>query len=167
MKQEGQEHFFLDGNVNFVGQQSSLDLVAGFDKFNLAPFGSLLGNVLSDIRGNATGRATIGGSLTEPEMDGRLYLNDAGMRVPYLNVDYAFEKNAIVDLTEHQFSLRKIEVTDTKYKTKGVIDGTIRHENLGDWELDLHLVSDNILALDTKDSEDAYYYGTSFYERKS
>ena len=113
LKQEGQEHFFLDGNVNFVGQQSSLDLVAGFEKFNLAPFGSLLGNVLSDVRGNATGRATIGGSLTEPEMDGRLYLNDAGMRVPYLNVDYAFEKNAIVDLTEHQFSLGKIEVTDT------------------------------------------------------
>ena len=167
LKQDGQEHFFLDGNVNFVGQQSSLDLVAGFDKFNLAPFGSLLGNVLSDIRGNATGRTTIGGSLTEPEMDGRLYLNDAGMRVPYLNVDYAFEKNAIVDLTEHQFSLRKIEVTDTKYKTKGVIDGTIRHENLGDWELDLHLVSDNILALDTKDSEDAYYYGTAFMKGKA
>ena len=167
LKQEGQEHFFLDGNVNFVGQQSSLDLEAGFDKFNLGALGSLLGNVLSDIRGNATGRATIGGSLTEPEMDGRLYLNDAGMRVPYLNVDYAFEKNAIVDLTEHQFSLRKIEVTDTKYKTKGVIDGTIRHENLGDWELDLHLVSDNILALDTKDSEDAYYYGTAFMKGKA
>uniref|UniRef100_UPI0025C2E673 translocation/assembly module TamB domain-containing protein n=1 Tax=Flavobacterium sp. UBA6195 TaxID=1946554 RepID=UPI0025C2E673 len=167
LKQEGQEHFFLDGKINFVGQQSSLDLVAGFDKFNLAPFGSLLGSVLSDVRGNATGRTTIGGSLTEPEMDGRLYLNDAGMRVPYLNVDYAFEKNAIVDLTEHQFSLRKIEVTDTKYKTKGVIDGTIRHENLGDWELDLHLISDNILALDTKDSEDAYYYGTAFMKGKA
>ncbi len=167
LKQDGQEHFFIDGNVNFVGQQSSLDLVAGFEKFNLAPFGSLLGSVLSDVRGNATGRTTIGGSLTEPEIDGRLYLNDAGMRVPYLNVDYAFEKNAIVDLTEHQFSLRKIEVTDTKYKTKGVIDGTIRHENLGDWELDLHLVSDNILALDTKDSEDAYYYGTAFVKGKA
>ena len=162
LKHDGQEHFFLDGNINFVGQQSTLDLVAGFDKFNLAPFGSLLGSVLSDVRGNATGRTTIGGSFTEPEMDGRLYLNDAGMRVPYLNVDYAFEKNAIVDLTEHQFSLRKIEVTDTKYKTQGVIDGTIRHKNLGDWELDLHLVSDNILALDTEDSDDAYYYGTAF-----
>lgn len=167
LKQDNQEHFFLDGNINFVGQQSTLDLVAGFDKFNLAPFGSLLGSVLSDVRGNATGRTTIGGSFTEPEMDGRLYLNDAGMRVPYLNVDYAFEKNAIVDLTEHQFSLRKIEVTDTKYKTQGVIDGTIRHKNLGDWELDLHLVSDNILALDTEDSDEAYYYGTAFMKGKA
>jgi hypothetical protein len=167
LKQDGDERFFLDGAINFVGQQSSLDLVAGFEKFNLAPFGSLLGNVLSDVRGNATGRTTIEGSLTEPEIDGRLYLNDAGMRVPYLNVDYDFEKNAIVDLTEHQFSLRKIEVTDTKYKTKGVIDGTIKHDKLGDWGLDLHLISDNILALDTKDSDDAYYYGTAFMKGKA
>jgi hypothetical protein len=167
LKQDGKEHFFLDGNVNFVGDQSSLDLQAGFEAFNLAPFGSLLGSVLSDVRGNATGRTTIGGSYSNPEIDGRLYLNNAGMRVPYLNIDYAFEKNAIVDLTEHQFSLRKIEVTDTKYNTKGVIDGTIKHEKLGDWELDLHLISDNILALDTKDAEDAYYYGTAFMKGKA
>lgn len=157
-----EDRFFLNGNVNFIGEQSSLDLEAGFKAFDLAPFGPLLGNVLSDVRGNATGRATIAGALTKPEIDGRLYLNDAGMRVPYLNVDYAFEKNAIVDITEHQFSLRKIEVTDTKYKTKGILDGTIRHEALDDWQLDLHLNSNNILALDTPDSDGAYYYGTAF-----
>ncbi len=162
LKQEGNERFFLTGNVNFVGEQSSLELEAGFQKFDLAPFGPLLGSVLSDLRGNATGRATIAGALTKPEIDGRLYLNDAGMRVPYLNVDYAFEKNAILDITEHQFSLRKIEVTDTKYKTQGILDGSIRHKALGDWQLDLQLSSNNILALDTEYKEDAYYYGTAF-----
>lgn len=162
LEQDGDERFFLEGNVNFIGEQSSLELEAGFKGFDLAPFGPLLGSVLSDVRGNATGRANIAGALTKPEIDGRLYLNDAGMRVPYLNVDYAFEKNAIVDITEHQFSLRKIEVTDTKYKTKGILDGSIRHEALGDWQLDLHLSSNNILALDTEDNEGAYYYGTAF-----
>lgn len=162
LNKNGNEYFFLTGNVNFVGQQSSLALDAGFKDFDLAPFGPLLGSVLSDVRGTATGRATIAGALTQPEIDGRLYLNEAGMRVPYLNVDYAFEKNAIVDITEHQFSLRKIEVTDTKYKTKGVLDGSIRHKALDDWQLDLHLNSNNILALDTPDSEGAYYYGTAF-----
>ena len=167
LKQDGDERFFLNGDVNFVGQQSSLALEAGFDKFDLAPFGPLLGSVLADVRGNATGRATIAGSLTEPEIDGRLYLNDAGMRVPYLNVDYAFEKNAIIDVTEHQFSFRKVEVSDTKYSTKGILDGSIRHKKFGDWQLDLHLDSNNILALDTEDNEDAYYYGTAFMKGKA
>ena len=167
LKQDGNERFFLNGDVNFVGQQSALALEAGFDKFDLAPFGPLLGSVLSDVRGNATGRATIAGSLSEPEIDGRLYLNDAGMRVPYLNVDYAFEKNAIIDVTEHQFSFRKVEVSDTKYDTKGVLDGSIRHKKFGDWQLDLHLDSNNILALDTEDNEDAYYFGTAFMKGKA
>lgn len=162
IEQEGKEHFFLNGDVNFVGEQSSLELEAGFEKFNIAPFGPLIGNVLSNVRGNATGRATVRGSLSNPEVDGRIYLNDAGMRVPYLNVDYAFEKNSIVDLTEHQFSFRKIEVTDTKYSTKGILDGSIRHEKFSNWQLNLRLDSNNILALDTEDTEDAYYYGTAF-----
>ena len=167
IKEAGNEHFFMNGIVNFVGEQSSLDLEAGFDKFDLAPFGPLLGNVLSNVRGNATGRATIAGSLSEPEIDGRFYLNDAGMGVPYLNVDYAFEKNAIIDLTEHQFSFRKILVTDTKYDSKGILDGFIRHKKFGDWQLDLHLDSNNILALDTEDNEDAFYYGTAFMKGKA
>ena len=167
LKQDGNERFFLNGAINFVGQQSALDLEAGFDKFDLAPFGPLLGSVLSDVRGNATGRVTIVGSLSEPEIDGRLYLNDAGMRVPYLNVGYAFEKNAIVDVTEHQFSFRKIEVSDKKYDTKGVLDGSIRHKKFGDWQLNLHLDSNNILALDNENNEDAYYYGTAFMKGKA
>lgn len=167
IKQDGQEQFLLGGAVNFVGEQSSLDLEAGFTAFNLAPFGPLLGSVLSDVRGNATGRATIAGTLSDPEIDGRLYLNEAGMRVPYLNVDYTFQKNAIIDVTEHQFSFRKIEVSDTKYSTKGILDGSIRHKKFGDWQLDLHLESDNILALDTEDAEDAYYYGTAFMKGKA
>ncbi len=167
LKQNGEERFFLNGDVNFVGQQSSLDLEAGFEKFDLAPFGPLLGSVLSNVRGNATGRATLAGSLSEPEIDGRLYLNNAAMLVPYLNVEYALEKNAIIDVTEHQFSFRKVEVSDTKYNTKGVLDGSIRHNKLGDWQLDLHLDSNNILALDTEDNEDAYYYGTAFMKGKA
>ena len=162
LTKNGDEQFFLTGDVNFVGQQSSLAIDAGFKNFDLAPFGPLLGSVLSNVRGTATGRSSIAGSLSQPEIDGRLYLNDAGMRVPYLNVDYAFEKNAIIDITEHQFSLRKIEVTDTKYKTKGLLDGSIRHKALDDWQLDLHLNSNNILALDTPDTEGAFYYGTAF-----
>lgn len=167
LKQEGEDRFFLNGNINFNKLQSSLDLEAGLDEFNLAPFGPLLGSIVSNVRGNATGRVNIAGSLSSPEIDGRLYLNDSGLLVPYLNVDYAFEKNAILDLTEHQFSLRKIQVTDTKYKTKGVLDGTIRHNKLSEWQLDLNLNSQNILALDTKDAEEAYYYGTAFMKGRA
>ena len=162
LKQDENETFTLQGDLIYQDNTTELNLEAALDKFDISSFGPLLSSILSDIRGNATGRANIGGSLTDPEIDGRLYLNDSGVKVPYLNVNYDFEKNAIVDVTEHQFIFRNIEVTDKKYKTKGVLHGNVRHDVFADWEIDLEVKSNNLLALDTKDSEDAYYYGTAF-----
>lgn len=164
IEQKEVENFYLKGKIDYKNNQSSLDLEAGLKEFELNPFGPLLSSILSDIRGNATGRATIGGSLTEPEIDGRLYLNKSGVGVPYLNVNYDFEKNAIVDVTEHQFIFRNIEITDTKFNTKGVLQGNVRHNVFADWEIDLEVKSRKLLALDTDYVEEAYYYGTAFMD---
>jgi len=162
IRRDGEEPFYLKGDLGFKKDQSSLDMEAGFDKLKLSAFGPLLSSILSDVRGDATGKATIRGSLSEPEIDGRLYLNNSGVRVPYLNVNYDFEKNAIVDVTEHQFLFRNIEITDTKHQTNGVLHGSVRHDVFADWEIDLEVKSKNLLALDTKYSEGSYYYGTAF-----
>lgn len=162
VKQDNEERFYLDGNLEYTKTLTKLNLEAGFDEFQLAPFGPLLSDIISDIRGNATGKAAINGTLTRPEIDGRLYLNESGLRVPYLNVDYNFEKNAIVDLTEHQFLFRNIHITDTKYNSSGILSGNVKHDAFSDWEIDLEVKSNNLLALDTKDGDDVYYYGTAF-----
>ena len=160
--QNGEERFYLDGDLKYINKETRLDLDAGFNKFELAPFGPLLSSIVSNVRGNASGRAAIKGVLTNPEVDGRLYLNESGLSIPYLNVDYNFEPNAIIDVTEHQFLFRNIHVTDTKYNSNGVLSGNVRHLVFDDWQIDLELKSDNILALDTKDGDDVYYYGTAF-----
>ncbi|WP_227658728.1 translocation/assembly module TamB domain-containing protein [Flavobacterium haoranii] len=162
LTQDDEEKFYLDGTLDYINKQTHLKMEAGFDEFQLAPFGPLLSSIVSNVRGNATGRATIRGLITEPEVDGRLYLNDSGLKIPYLNTDYNFEENAIVDVTEHQFLFRNIRITDSKYNTNGVLHGSVKHEVFDDWEIDLEVKSDNLLALDTNDGEDVYYYGTAF-----
>lgn len=162
IKQQETENFYLKGIIDYKKEQSNLDLEAGLKEFALNPFGPLLSSILSDIRGNATGRASIKGSLSKPEIDGRLYLNNSGVGVPYLNVNYDFEKNAIVDVTEHQFIFRNIQITDTKFNTKGILQGNVRHNVFADWEIDLEVKSKNLLALDTKYVDEAYYYGAAF-----
>ena len=162
IEQDGNESFYLNGDVDYINNQTNLDLIAGLDEFQLAPFGPLLTDIVSNVRGEATGRATIKGSITSPEIDGRLYLDKSGLTIPYLNTDYDFEKDAIVDVTEHQFLFRNIKVTDSKYNTSGILNGNVRHEAFDNWEIDLEVKSNNILALDTKDDDDVYYYGTAF-----
>lgn len=162
VNQENIEKFRLQGAIEIVNNEPLIDLDLKLNQFNLGAFEDVGGEVIGNIRGLATGNATFLGKLEDPEMEGRIYLNEAGLSVPYLNVDYALQPNSFVDLTQRQFLLRQIGITDTKYNTKGVINGAIRHTKLKDWKLDIELSSDYINVLDTQDSDDAIYYGKAF-----
>lgn len=158
------ESFNAKGNLEIVNKETLLDLNLKLDKFNLGVLGSLGGEVLSNIRGFVSGNSTIKGNLKKPEINGRLYVDNAGLTIPYLNVDYALKERTIVDLSDEKFIFRNNSLTDTKYQTKGILNGSIEHNNFSDWKLDLAISSKRFLALDTKDTEDAAYYGTAFID---
>lgn len=158
------ESLNITGNLEVVNKETQMDLDFRLNDFNIGAFSSFGGDVISNIRGLVSGTANFEGTLTEPEMNGRLFLKNAGLTVPYLNVDYELDKNSIVDLTEKQFLFRNIGLTDTKFKTKGVLAGNIRHNKLSDWKMDLELHSDYLAVLDTKDADDAIYYGRAFID---
>ncbi|MNF24025.1 hypothetical protein D3C84_46130 [compost metagenome] len=162
LENENFESFNVEGSFDIFNKETFLDLRLKLDKFNLATLDPLGGEVLSNIRGVVSGNATIEGNLNKPQINGRLYLEDAGMGIPYLNVDYELANRTIVDLTDEKFLFRNNSLTDTKFGTKGILNGNIEHNNFGDWKLDLTVSSKRFLALDTKDSEDAAYFGTAF-----
>lgn len=158
------ESFNVNGSFEIVNKETILDLKLKFEKFNIATLNSLGGEVLSNIRGSISGNSTIEGKLKKPSINGRLFLDNAGVTIPYLNVDYALSNNTIIDLTDEKFLFRNNTLTDTKYGTVGKLNGSIEHKNFGDWKLDLAINSKRLLALNTKDSEDAAYYGTAFID---
>ena len=122
------------------------------------------GEVITNIRGLASGTAKFEGPFDNPDIAGRVYLNKAGIKIPYLNTDYNFANNSVVDLTENQFSFRNIGLIDSKFKTTGTMSGNVKHNKLSDWYLNFNINSDRILVLDTKDKDDALYYGTAFID---
>jgi hypothetical protein len=156
------ESFSADGNFEIVNKETLLDLNLKFDRFNLATLSSLGGDVISNIRGFVSGNATIGGSVNKPDINGRLYVNDGGLAIPYLNVDYALKDKTIIDLTDEKFLFRNTTLIDTKYNTTGTLNGVVEHKNFSDWKLDLSVNSKRLLVLDTKDSDEAAYFGTAF-----
>lgn len=159
---ENVESFEADGNIEVFDGKTLLDLDLRFDKFNLGVLGKIGGDVITDIRGFASGNARIDGNVNQLDYNGRLFVNGTGMKIPYLNVDYAFADNSIVDITENKFIVRQTTITDTKFNTEGQINGFIKHKQFGDWELDLTINTKNLLALNTVDSEDTAYYGTAY-----
>ena len=158
------ESFSANGNFEVVNNETLLDLDVKLDKFNLAFLSPVGGEVLTNIRGLVSGNTKIQGTLAKPDINGRLYLEGAGMNIPYLNVDYELSDRTIVDLSNEKFLFRNNAIFDTKYNTKGILNGVVEHNQFSDWKLDLNITSKRFLALDTKDSEDAAYFGTAFID---
>ncbi|MFA9188436.1 translocation/assembly module TamB domain-containing protein [Flavobacterium sp. FBOR7N2.3] len=162
LENENVESFRANGNFEVVNKKTVLDLKVTLDKFNLGILSPLGGNVLSNIRGQVTGNSIVTGDVNKPKISGRLFVDKAALTIPYLNVDYQLSDRSIIDLIDDKFLLRNNTLTDSKYNTKGVLNGLIEHNNFTDWKLDLDINSKRLVALDTKDSEDAAYYGTAF-----
>lgn len=164
LENENLESFLAEGNFAIQNKETILDLDVRLNGFNAATLSPLGGTVISNIRGLVSGTANFAGNIKNPEINGRLFLDNAGLTVPYLNVDLAFKENSIVDLTSSQFIIQNAAIEDTKYNTEGRLNGFIGHKNFSDWKLDLAINTDKLLVLDTKDSEEAAYYGTAFID---
>ncbi len=152
------------GDIDFSKSRPIIDLDVFMRDFQMNAFGPLGEDVLSSVRGTASGNFTLKGFLRNPDMDGSLVLRDAGMKFPYLNVDYDFDGDAIIGLKGQSFVFDRIYLQDTEYKTLGRLDGEITHRNFNEWFLDLQINSENLLVLNTEDSEEALYYGKGFIQ---
>jgi hypothetical protein len=161
---ENVESLDLDGRFEIADKSTILDLQLKLDQFSLSFLSPLGGEVISNIRGFASGNATIDGDLNKPNINGRLFVDEAGLKVPYLNTDYSLDKRTVVDLADEKFLFKNNQLTDTKFGTKGFLNGVIEHRNFSDWKLDLEINSKNLLVLDTQDAEDVAYYGIAFID---
>ena len=168
IKNDISKSFTAKGDIKVTGKRSEIDdLKLTFNDLNLEPLNPLLEGVLSNVRGLVTGNATIDGDINRPDIIGELRLDKAGFGIPYLNVDYAFNENATVSLGNDNrgnqgFKFNNIQLTDTKFNSKAKLNGWLSHINLSKWFLGLEVDSDNLLVLDTQNSEDALYYGRGF-----
>lgn len=146
--------------VNPMNPQIQLDIdLDDFDLRAISPFGA---DIITDIRGFLTGSAIVSGNYKSPDIRGRFNYEKGGLKIPYLNVDFDIE-NTPIFVTKNKLEIGATGITDTKYKTSGVLSGAASHQDFSNWELNLNLNAyDKILVLDTPKEEDALFYGTAF-----
>ncbi|PWI29336.1 N-acetyl-gamma-glutamyl-phosphate reductase [Flavobacteriaceae bacterium LYZ1037] len=168
IKDDFSESFTASGDIYVNGEASSIDVGLKFNKFGLQILNPFLVDVLEDIRGDVSGIARVTGNLKKPDISGNLELNNSGLKIPYLNVDYKFAENSVVSLTNQSFVFNNLKLADTKFDTKGELNGSISHTNFSKWKLDLNVETSNLVVLDTdgvvddEEDDEILYYGTAF-----
>ncbi len=152
------------GFIDFSKNRPLIDLEVSLEDYRLEAFSPLGQDVVSRLRGSVTGAFNLKGFLRNPDMEGSLTLREAGLKFPYLNIDYDFKGESTISLLQQSFLLEDIALEDIKYKSSGTLSGNITHRNFEQWFLDLQINTDNLLVLDTKNSEEALYFGTAFMD---
>ena len=153
------------GEIDFEAKKPTIIAKFELNKFQLQPFNPLGKGVIDKIRGDVSGKGIITGLLINPDIDGDLELTNAGIAIPYLNVNYDFIGTSNVTLNKQRFRFLPTTLVDDIHDTEATLLGDISHTRFDDWYLNLKLETENFLVLNTKEDEDTPYYGTVFIGR--
>lgn len=156
------ENVLISGIVDTAGDHPSVMANYKFFDYDIEPYGLFAKDVLNNIRGVVSGTGVISGMLSNPDINGALFLDDAGFGIPYLNVDYSFDGNGRIDIKGNTFTVVRGDIFDVDYKTKGKISGEIWHQNFKDWFLSINVDTRNLLVLNTSYDPEQPYYGKGF-----
>ena len=158
------DSLFANGVLDFAPEEPTVDVAFEFEKFKLDILSPIGDENFEDMRGHIYGNARLSGLLANPDMDGEFYLFDAGLAMPYLNVNYDFEGTTIVNLHGQTFEIIDLTLKDDVKGTRGTLLGSISHDYFTDWKLDLNLNTDNLLVLNTEQTEESLYYGQGYID---
>lgn len=158
------EKFSVLGKIENKEKIPKANLLANFSNFDLEPFSPLGEGVIDRIRGDIDGSVTITGDVDNPNFNGLLTLDNAGLGIPYLNVNYDFGMRSKVRLSNQTFNFENIGLTDVDKGTRANLDGTINHSYFENWVLNLNVDTKNnrFLILNTDFKEGDLYYGTGY-----
>ena len=164
LERQGLKSLAATGSIDASGTSPTIDMNVTLSDLELMPFNALGQGVIDDIRGSVSGSARVSGIYKNPDITGDLTLQDAGLSIPYLNVNYDFKGVSNVALDKQSFVFQAIQLEDTRHSTLGSLNGTISHKSFKDWKLDLGISASRILVLDTEEDLESLYYGTAYLE---
>ncbi len=162
IEKDDYKNMIAKGNIDLKPKKPTIDLGITFDNYQIAMLNALGKGVMENIRGSLSGKARLDGTIENPDFSGELYLNDAGMYFPYINIDYALENNTKIQLDNQSFILKDAKVYDSLFETSGNLSGSISHHYFKKWYLDLEISTPNLLAINTPEEDDSLFYGTGY-----
>ncbi len=152
------------GNVDTSPKNATISAILNLKDFDMAPYSALGGSAINNLRGTISGSTRLTGLLKNPEMLGKLFLENAGLSFPYLAVDYEVVGKQKITLHNQEFNFNQTKLKDTYFQTEATLTGTIKHTEFKKWYLDLGISSDNFLVLNTKEDDDTPYFGTALID---
>jgi hypothetical protein len=123
----------------------------------LAWLNPVLKGYVSKLSGSVNGKVSIGGTGQLPDVDGKIQLSNATLRVDYLGTLYTIP-DAQIGITNTSIVFSAIKLKDI-YDNDATLTGSITHDRFRNIRLGLNMKSNEFEVLNLQDYENSSFYG--------
>lgn len=140
--------------------KTSKQTLDGTIQVNNAPLSwlsPLLVGYVSHISGSLDGKIVITGTAENPDIEGKVKMADAAMRIDFLGTTYSIPK-ATVSVNNNEINLGNITLIDA-YKNKAILAGRLIHDRFKNMRLDINMGSSKFEVINLGEQESELFYG--------
>jgi hypothetical protein len=140
-------------------KKQELDVDLLLDHFDLRFIEPYLPKAISDVQGEVTGKVDITGMLAAPQANGEVKLDNAGIRINYLNTKYTFSH--VLKILPDQFVMDNVTLLDGQGGQAKARAFSLNHESFSRWNFDVAATMEHLLVLNTTFDDNQLFYGTA------
>lgn len=155
----GDKNFLINGKYFLKEKDDELDFTIKVKKTRLQSFSHYVEDIFSNLSGIASGELKLFGTINKPSLTGNLTLQKVNLTLDYLKTTYNL--NTELELLNNKILFKDVTINDIK-GNKALLNGSIKHNYLKDWNFDLEFKANNIQVLNTTASDNDVYYGEAY-----
>jgi len=170
----GQKAFDISGSIIYTGnigkdttlfvqgkyfpekENDNFDIAIDLNKYKLATLEPFTKSFSSDLNGMASGAIYIKGSKNKPELRGEINLMRTAMLIDYMHVKYYFADK--IKFGNNRIYFDNIVINDS-LNNQAIASGSIYHDHLTDFSLDLNISTNQLATMNTMRSQNDIFYG--------
>ena len=151
--------FRLQGLYKPESETDNFDLELQLFNFRLDFTNPFLVDILSEIKGLASGEVKIKGTPDSPDIQGSISLMRTEFKVDFSNTYYSLAD--VIHLDKNRIYAENVTIHD-RFGNTGIANLLFTHQNFDDWYMDLRVQANNLLGLQTTAIDNSLFYGTAF-----
>jgi len=150
----------LTGTYQLIGGDQNINLKGSLNNAELILFQPFIKNLASNLIGKISSEFEITGDLRNPKINGTSTIHAAEFSVNYLKTTYNINNQSVL-IENNNIVLDNLIFTDIK-NHQAVSKGIVNLNDLNNPYIDISVVSNNVMILNTNFKDNNLYYGTVF-----
>ncbi|MDL2222902.1 translocation/assembly module TamB domain-containing protein [Bacteroidales bacterium OttesenSCG-928-M11] len=140
----------------YLPEKDSLSITTKIRDIKLNWLKDMVAGTLYGLDGSINGDIKINGKITDPNIDGYIYFDNAKLGVSMLNTLYSTTDS--IHITPDQINLRRFTILDEN-KKKLTINGRVNHQMFSKFTPNLSLRMNDFLVMNNSHQTDSLFFG--------